>query len=439
MPNRAVAEGRGAGTGVDPGLLVFAERARDMVTSEVRALFAVAARPEVVSLAGGMPDTAALPLADIAERTAALLLREGASALQYGSGQGDPALREAIGELTAEVGLSTTADDVVVTTGSQQALDLVAKVLCDPGDVVLVESPSYVGALSAFGAYQADVRHVTTDADGMVPEALADALAAVAAEGRRVPFVYVVPNHGNPSGATLAEARRDAVVAACRTGGTLLVEDDPYGLLGFAGPPLRSLADRDRDAVVHLGSFSKTFAAGLRVGYAVAPPPLRAKLVLAQESAVLCPSAFTQAVVRDHLQHGGWQELVKSLREHYRTKCEAMVTALRRHLPEARFVVPHGGFFVWAQMPEGVDTTAMLPRAVGARVAYVPGTAFFADTQGHGHARLSFCFPTAERIEEGVRRLAGVVAAEVEVRATFGPAAGQERVPGRTGPTPDQS
>jgi DNA-binding transcriptional MocR family regulator len=354
-----------------------------------------------------------------------LIATRGTVALQYGSGQGDPGLREQIIEVMAAQRVVAHPDDVVVTTGSQQALDLVTRIFVDPGDVVVAEAPSYVGALGVFTSYQAEVVHVPLDAAGLIPEALEDALASLARAGRRVKLLYVVPNHHNPAGVTLSAERRPRIVEIARRYGVLVLEDDPYGLLGFGGGPLPSLQSLDPDGVVYLGSFSKTFAPGVRVGWAVAPHAVREKLVLASESAILCPSAFSQLAVSTYLSTQDWRAQIEVFRDLYRERCEVTVQALEDMLPTASWSVPDGGFYVWVRLPEGVDATAMLPRAVTERVAYVPGTAFYADGQGRGALRLSYCYPTPDRIREGVRRLAGVVEAELDLLRTFGPSSGR--------------
>ncbi|MGH8938040.1 MAG: PLP-dependent aminotransferase family protein, partial [Actinomycetes bacterium] len=370
--------GRG-GRSLDPHLSRYAQRTVGMTASEIRALFAVASRPEVVSLAGGMPYLAALPLEMLATEVGSLIATDGLAALQYGSAQGTPELREQICDVMALEGIRAHADDVVVTVGSQMALDIVTRIFCDPGDVVLAEAPSYVGALGTFIAYQAKVVHVEMDDEGLVPSALREALASLAAQGRRPKFLYTIPNFHNPAGVTLAVRRRAEILEICTSHDLLVVEDNPYGLLGFDGqtyPALRSLAS---DNVVYLGSFSKTFAPGLRVGWALAPHAVREKLVLASESATLCPPAFTQAVVSRYLAAHDWKGQIKAYREAYRERRDATLAALEQHLPDGcRWTRPDGGFYVWLTVPEGLDTKAMLPRAVTARVAYVPGTAFYA-------------------------------------------------------------
>ncbi|MGH3438134.1 MAG: PLP-dependent aminotransferase family protein, partial [Sciscionella sp.] len=366
-----------------------------------------------------------------------LLRTEGLTALQYGTAQGAPLLREQVCEVMSLEGITSHADDVTVTVGSQMALDLVTRVFCDPGDVVLAEGPSYVGALGTFAAYQAQVLHVDMDVDGLVPEALRQALGACERAGRRVKFLYTVPNFQNPTGVTLAVARRQEILDICRSAGVLVVEDNPYGLLGFEGQVNPALRAMDPDNVVYLGSFSKTFASGLRVGWALAPHAVREKLVLAAESAALCPPTLNQMIVSRYLATHDWRGQIKSFCRNYAERRDAMLAALDQYMPPGcTWTRPSGGFFVWATVPDGVDTKAMLPRAVTARVAYVAGTGFYADGFGSRQMRLSFCYPTPEQITEGVRRLAGVLAGEMELFATFGPAARRE-VSGPETPGPD--
>jgi len=430
-----------AGTRLDPWFSSYAQRAHGMRSSEIRALFAVASRPEVVSLAGGMPNISGLPIDFLADMTAKLLRDRGPEALQYGSGQGEVEMREQIVEVMRYDHVHAHPDDVVVTTGSQQALDLVTEIFIDPGDVIVAEAPSYVGALGVFRAYQADIVHVTMDDQGLVPEELDRTLRRLAAEGRRVKMLYTVPNFHNPAGVTLAEERRPRIVEICRRHGVLILEDNPYGLLGFDGDPLPSLKSYDPDAVVYLGSFSKTFAPGYRVGWAAAPHAVREKLVLASEAAILSPSRLSQLSITSYLEGYDWYGQVKDFRDQYRTRRDAMMSALTEYLPEARWTVPDGGFYTWVTLPPGLDAKAMLPRAVTSLVAYVSGTAFYADGQGADHMRLSFCYPTPERIREGVRRLAGVVRSELELTEMFG-TAGARRTsedPLADAPSPDQA
>ncbi|MGD0604405.1 MAG: PLP-dependent aminotransferase family protein [Streptosporangiaceae bacterium] len=392
-----------------------------MVSSEIRALFALAARPEVISLAGGMPCVSALPMDVVGHMAGQLIGSRGSAALQYGTAQGDPGLREIICDVMKLEGIRARPDDIVVTVGSQQALDLIARIFIDPGDAVLVEGPSYVGALGVFAAYRAEMIHVPMDNDGLIPEALAAALHTLAAAGRRAKFLYTVPNFHNPAGVTLSSPRRGRIADICASAGLPVIEDNPYGLLGWAGDPGQALRAINPHGVVYLGTFSKTFAPGVRVGWAVAPPAVRDKLVLAAESAVLCHSSLTQLLVRDYLCDQPWQEQIKVFRELYRQRRDAMLGALDDAMPGGcQWTRPGGGFYVWLRLPDGLDAKAMLPHAVSSGVAYVPGTGFYADGSGRNYMRLSYCFPSPDRIREGVRRLAEVVETELEQRRIRG-------------------
>ncbi|MFJ2355746.1 PLP-dependent aminotransferase family protein [Frigoribacterium sp. NPDC087798] len=407
------------GTNLDPWYDSYADRTAGLSASEVRALFAVASRPEVVSLAGGMPYVSALPRELVTGAIDRVMADGGAMAMQYGSGQGTPAIREHIMQIMAMEGIRGSADDVVVTTGSQQALDLVTRLFVNPGDVVLAESPSYVGALGVFKAYQADVVHVPMDEHGLVPEALREAIAAVTARGGRIKFLYTIPNFHNPAGVTLTWARRVEILEICRSAGILVLEDNPYGLLYFDQPAPQAMRSIDDEGVIYLGSFSKTLAPGFRVGWALAPHAIREKLILANESATLSPNSFGQFVITEYLDQADWRGQIETFRGLYRERRDAMISALGEYLPSLTWNVPDGGFFVWVGLPAELDSKAMLPRAVKELVAYTPGTAFFADGDGRQNVRLSFCYPTPESIRTGVARLANVVNGELDLLRTF--------------------
>ena len=409
------------GTRLDPWFDAYAERAHNLRASEIRALFSVVSRPEVVSLAGGMPNLKDLPLDQLAASAERLNTRHGAQAMQYGSGQGWEVLRERITEVMTYDGIvGADPDNVVVTTGSQQALDLVTELFVDPGDVVLAEAPSYVGALGVFRARQADVIHVPMDEHGLIPEALVETIRNARAAGKTIKFIYIIPNYHNPAGVTLSLERRPVIAEICMRERILIVEDNPYGLLGFHSDPLPALKSFSPEGVVYLGSFSKMFAPGFRIGWAYAPHAIRAKLVLASESAILCPSMVGQMAIADYLGDYDWYGQVKSFRAMYAERCKAMLDSLAEYIPDCRWTVPEGGFYTWVTLPNGLDAKAMLPRAVRAQVAYVSGTAFFYDGQGSNHLRLSFCYPTPDEIREGVRRLSTVVNAEKDIVDMFG-------------------
>ena len=413
----------------DPYLTRYAQRVQGMSASEIRALFAVAARPEIVSFAGGMPATSALDM-EAVEAVAARVIREtGATALQYGGGQGRPELRRALVEVMDHQGVPAHADDLVITVGGQQALELITKCFIDPGDIVLAEGPTYVGGIGALTSHQADVRHVPMDADGLQVDLLEDRLHALAAEGRRAKFVYVIPNHQNPAGVSMSIERRLRLAELADEHDLLILEDDPYGLLTFNGDTLPSIRSLVPSRVIYVGTMSKTFAPGVRTGWIVAPRPIRDKLVLLREAADLCPSNLTQMVVEGWLTSQPWREQIKRFREVYRDKADTMLGALGDEMPDGvTWTVPVGAFYVWLTVPRGIDTSDLLAKAISNRVAYVPGRGFYADGSGGNQMRLCFSYPEVERIAEGVQRLGELLHAELElVTAVYGDDAPQLR------------
>ncbi|TFD14797.1 PLP-dependent aminotransferase family protein [Cryobacterium sp. TMT4-10] len=407
------------GNNLDPWYHHYADRAAGLRASEVRALFAVASRPEVVSLAGGMPFVAALPQELVINAMDSVMRQQGPVALQYGSGQGVPVLREQILEVMALEGIRAHADDVVVTTGSQHALELVSKLFLDPGDVVLSEGPSYVTAMVIFKSYQAEVDHVPMDEHGLIPEALRQHIVRLKAAGKTIKFLYTIPNFHNPAGVTLSWERRVEILEIARQNDILVLEDNPYGLLYFDQPAPDAMRSLEQEGVVYLGTFSKTLAPGFRVGWALAPHAIREKLVLANEAAVLSPSSFSQLVISEYLATADWKGQINTFRGVYHERKNALLGALEEYLPELTWTNPNGGFYVWVTLPGGLDSKAMLPRAVKELVAYTPGTAFFADGDGRQNMRLSFCYPTPEHIRIGVRRLATVIRDELDLLETF--------------------
>ena len=396
----------------------FAHRAQFMQPSEIRALFAVASRPEIVSLAGGMPNLTALPM-DVMQNVVGDLIRSnGMEALQYGSGQGHPKLREQICDVMELEGIKAHPEDVIVTTGSQQALDLISRIFIDPGDVVLVEAPSYVGALGTFHQYEASIVHVELDDNGMIPDRLREAIAKTRLSGRKIKFLYLIPNYQNPSGVLLSAERRSEILEICREERIFVVEDNPYGLLGFDKPSPNAMRAEDSENVIYLGSFSKTICPGFRVGWALVPQSLKEKLVIASESSQLCPSNFAQLAISSYLADQPWRDQISSFCKLYKVRRDAMLTAMDKYFPkEATWTKPEGGFYVWATLPAEIDTKALMPKAIVAKVAYVPGTAFYADGFGSWSMRLSYCYPTPERITDGIKSLGGVIQKEMDRRS----------------------
>jgi len=397
---------------VDPYADRYARRTAGMSASEVRALFAVASRPDVVSLAGGMPFVQALPTEHVLEVIGSVIAERAEVALQYGGSQGSPVLREQLTMLMGEEGTVADPEDLVVTTGAQQALDLVGKVLIDPGDEIVVEAPAYVGVLTAFGAYEPRFVPVELDDDGMIVERLEEALV----QGVRPKFVYTVPNFHNPAGVTMSRRRREHLIALCREARIPIVEDNPYGLLRFEGEPEPTLRSMDPQNVIYLGTVSKVFSPGVRVGWALAEPGVLQRLVLAKEAADLCSSNLNMLVTERYLSGERWRQTLHGLVGTYRSRRDVMLEALSEHFPtDATWTLPAGGFYVWVTLPAYFDSANLLAAAVERKVAYVPGTAFYPDGRGRDRMRLAFCYPTEERIREGVRRLGELLSDEEEL------------------------
>jgi len=391
----------------------YASRANGLSASEVRALFAVVSRPEVVSLAGGMPFVPALPKERMIESFNSLMSDRSNLALQYSGGQGNPILREHIREIMGLEGIESDVDNIVITTGSQHGLDLVSSLFLDPGDVVLAEGPSYVGALGVFRARQAHIEHVYTDLEGISPEALNQTILRVQAAGKKIKFLYLVPNFANPSGVTLSAERRSKVLEICRRHHILVLEDNVYGLLYFENKAPDALRSIDEDGVIYLGSFSKILVPGFRVGYVLAPPSIREKLVLANESAVLCPSAFSQMMISEYLSNNDWKAQIDVFRGEYRQRRDAAQAAMKEFLPDLTTTNPDGGFYLWVDLPKSINSKTMLPRAVENLVAYTPGTAFYGNGTGQEYLRISYSYPTPENIRVGVQRLAKTINEEL--------------------------
>jgi len=400
---------------------LFAARTRMMKSSAMRDLMAITERPEVISLAGGLPDTSTFPPELF--RTVMDHLSESATprVLQYGPTEGLLGAKECVREVMAAEGMSVAAEEILVTTGGQQVIDLVCKTLIDPGDVIITEAPTYPGAVPTFSAYQAEVIQIEMDEDGMRVDELEGVLERLRAEGRRPKFIYTIPTFQNPGGVTMSLARRERLIDVAREQELLVLEDNPYGLLRYEGEPLPTLRSRDGgDLVIYLGTFSKILSPGIRVGWAVAPPPVLAKLNIAKASADLCSSSMTQHFVARYFQDGDWREYIAGLCELYRGRRDVMLDALAEHFPaQATWTRPQGGLFIWATLPDYIDTTDLLARALDENVAFVPGEAAFVDGRGRSSMRLNFSGVSAEEIREGIKRIGKTVRLQVEMYGTL--------------------
>ena len=388
-----------------------------MRSSAMRDLMAVTARPDVISLAGGLPDTSTFPPQTFAAQMTRIAQESAAEALQYGPTEGFRETVDCIIEVMGAEGMLPDPEDVIVTTGGQQAIDLLCKTLVDPGDAVICEAPTYPGAIPVFCSYEADTIQVECDSEGMRIDELEAVLERLDDEGRRPKFVYSVPTFQNPAGVTMSLERRRRLVELARSRELLVVEDNPYGLLRFGGDPLPPLYQLDGgDFVIYVGTFSKILSPGIRLGWAVAPPPVMDKVVLGKQAADLCTSTLTQYFVREYFGGGGWREYVESLIGIYRSRRDAMVEALGRHFPpQATWTEPEGGIFIWATLPHYIDTGDLLAKALREDVAFVPGQAAYVDGSGSNSMRLNFSAGDEDEIREGIRRIGKVIAEQVEL------------------------
>ncbi len=394
----------------------YAQRTQRMHSSAIRELLKLTEQPDVISFAGGLPAAETFPIAEFQEACEMVLAEHGAQALQYGPTEGYRPLREMIARHTARYGMQVRLDNILITSGSQQALDLVGKVFINPGDHVLVEQPTYLGALQAWNSYQAEYLSVPLDADGLCTDQLAAALRA----GPK--FLYVLPNFHNPAGVTLARQRREQVVALAAHYGVPILEDDPYGQLRYEGEHLPSLVSLDArhqgeahtpydGNVIYLSTFSKTLAPGLRLGWIVAPAEVIQRLVQAKQGCDLHTSMLIQMVAYEVARGGFLDQHVRGLRALYRERRDAMLAALRQHFPPGiTWTEPQGGLFLWVTLPERLNAADILSAALAANVAFVPGAAFFAQGGGHNTMRLNFSCMAPERIAIGVQRLGRVIA-----------------------------
>jgi 2-aminoadipate transaminase len=400
---------------------LFASRTRVMKSSAMRDLMAVTARPEVISLAGGLPDTSSFPPETFAAVTTRIAAESCAKALQYGPTEGLEETKLCIAEVMAAEDMPVDTGEVIVTTGGQQVIDLVAKTLIDPGDVVVAEAPTYPGAVPVFSSYQADVVQIDMDADGMRVDLLEETLERLDRDGRRPKFVYTVPSFQNPAGVTMSLPRRKRLVEVASERELLVLEDNPYGLLRYEGTPNPTLRSLDGGVyVMYLGTFSKILSPGIRLGWVVAPPPVLEKINLGKQAADLCTSTLSQLMVQAYFEQSRWRDYVDSLTEIYRSRRDTMLDALAEFLPDqAEWTRPGGGLFIWATLPDFIDTTDLLARALRDNVAFVPGAAAYLDGRGHSSMRLNFSAPDEDAIREGVRRIGKVVKEQVDLYGTL--------------------
>ena len=386
----------------------------------MRDLMALTERDDVISLAGGLPDTSTFPAESYASLMSTIAASSCARALQYAPTEGLGLVKRCIVEVMRAEAMEVDEDELLVTTGGQQVIDLVCKTLLDPGDVVVCEAPTYPGAVPTFCAYQAKVVQVTMDRDGMRTDELESTLDELERSGHRPKFIYTVPNFHNPAGVTLSLERRHELVRIASERELLVLEDNPYGLLRYEGAPLPTLRSLDEDFIIYASTFSKILSPGVRLGWTAAPAPVLAKMTLGKQSSDLCSSSISQYFVSAYFDSGPWEDYVRSLIEIYRRRRDVMLDALAEQFPrEAEWTHPEGGLFIWATLPDYIDTTDLLARALEDHVAFVPGRAAYVDGRGGSSMRLNFSGVGVDEIREGMRRLGDVVREQVELYGTL--------------------
>jgi 2-aminoadipate transaminase len=397
----------------------LAQRTLAARPSEVRKVFRAAQRPGMISFANGAPYLGALPFDRIAADAQRILLDSGERSFQYGASDGIPELRAHISDLMKLEGITAGPDQVIVTSGSQQALDVAARVLVNPGDVIFAEAPSYAGGMAVFASYEAEIVHVPMDADGLIPAELERLIGEVRAAGKTARGMYTIPNFQNPGGVNLSADRRLQVGELCRSNDLLIFEDNPYGLLGFDGETMAAIQPGFEDITLYFGSFSKMIAPGLRVGWVLPPSSLYGHLLNASETSQLNPSVYSQQLISAYLDDPAWAAKLAEYRAIYLEKFNALVETLTEVMPAGTtWNRPTGGFYLWVNVPAGIDTEALVYECIERGVVYVPGTAFYTDGSGHSELRMSFCLPSLADIRKGAAILGEVFSAAVAGAAT---------------------
>lgn len=386
----------------------FSARSKSMKASAIRELLNLVNNPEIISLAGGMPDPELFPTETIAEIAKHVFINNGGKALQYGPTEGIKPLRDTLVKMALEEGITNIeVDNLIITTASQQGLELVAQIFIDPGDPVIVEAPSYVGGLQAFQAFQADFITVPMDEEGIKTDILEEKIKELKNKGKNPKFIYVIPNFQNPAGVTMSLGRRNKLLEISHTYGIPVIEDDPYGEIRFEGEKIPSLLELDKIGnVIALRTFSKILAPGLRLGWIIGEKEIVRKIAIAKQAADLCSPSSTQYIADKFIRDGYLSNYLSKVREVYKMKKDTMLLALEKYFPkECTWTKPTGGMFVWVETPEYIDTDALFYESIEEKVAYVIGSAFYPYGEDKRHMRLNFTLPTPEKIDEGIRRL----------------------------------
>lgn len=403
---------------------LYAHRTNNMLSSEIRDLLSLSARPDIISFAGGLPEVRALNYQKLERYIKRAIKIDGDVSLQYGTSEGYYPLKTKLIEVMKMEGIEVNEEDMIITTGGQQAIDLLAKIFLNPGDAIIVEAPSYTGALNSFKSYEPEIVSIPVDKDGIKTQQLEDVLEELYKKNTQVKFIYIVTNFSNPSGVTTSLERRRKLLDLAKKYNTVIIEDNPYGMLRFEGKSIPSLKEldlkRNDQIVIYISTLSKIFAPGLRIGWIVAPHPILEKINIAIQSADLCTSSLTQRIAYEYFSDPTWKENIEKFIRIYRERRDTMLKALEESFPEeATWSKPEGGFFIWLKLPEYLNTKEILADAVTNKVAYVPGTGFYVDGRGKNEARLSFSTEGPERIERGINILAKVIKDKMSLYKKF--------------------
>ena len=403
---------------------LYSNRTEYMFSSEIRDLLSLSARPDIISFSGGLPEVRALNFQRLERYVKRILKTNGDISLQYGESEGYYPLKTKLIEVMKLEGLDTVEEDIITTTGGQQALDLLAKIFIDPGDIIITESPAYAGALNSFRSYEAKIIGIPLDKDGIDTSILEKKLKELGDKKARVKFIYLVPNFSNPSGVTLSLQRRKKVLELAKKYNIMILEDNPYGMLRYKDKPIPTIKELDSKGddhnVIYISTLSKLFAPGFRIGWIVAPHPILEKILLGVQSSILCVSTFSQRIAYEYFSDPSWRDNIDEFIKIYAKRKDAMIKTLEESFPEGTsWSTPKGGFFVWLKLPHYLNTKEILADAVRNNVAYVPGSAFYADERGINEARLAFCTENTDRIEKGIKILAGIIKEKIKLYKSF--------------------
>ncbi len=403
---------------------LYSNRTEYMFSSEIRDLLALSARPDIISFAGGLPEVRALNFQKLEKYVKRTLKSDGDINVQYGGSDGYYPFKTKLIDVMKLEGIEAVEEDIITTTGGQHALDLLAKIFINPGDIVITESPSYTGALNSFKSYEAKIIDIPVDDNGMDTSILENKLKELAKKKIQIKFIYLVPNFSNPSGVTLSLDRRKKILELSKKYKTIILEDNPYGMLRYEGKPLPTIKELDIKGdnrnVIYLSTLSKLLAPGFRIGWIVAPHPIIEKISLGVQSTVLCISTFTQRIAYEYFSDPAWIENIKRFIGIYSKRRDTMLRTLKENFTElASWSKPKGGFFIWLRLPDYLNTKEILADAVRNSVAYVPGSGFYADEKGLNEARLAFCTENTERIEKGIKILSKIVKEKIKLYKSF--------------------